>query len=171
MGFLLYHKEGTREAMRYTLIRRLPVAGPHGALSVWMRSNAAAGLPFKWELSGERLVGALAPDVDATTHTVVMDMMPERLAGASLCHVKSLAGVTEADESDIVIVMRELSILDLPACGPDVRQSFLCDTGAITSELIESMGVSGGTKRGTYRWRAPKMNIGAAVCGGVAARA
>ena len=163
MGFLLYHRTGRKEAMRYTLVRKLTIVGQNGALSAWLKANGTRSLPFEWALSGEDLVRALAPDADPETHTIVMDMMPERLVGVSLCHVSSLAGKSEANESDIVIALRELYMAQTPVSGIDIRLAFLCDLSAETSELIESMGVAGGTKCGTYKWCAPKMNIGAAV--------
>jgi len=163
MGFLLYHRTGQKEAMRYTLVRKLCVVGQSGSLSAWMKAHASESLPFEWKLSGEKLVRALAPDVDPVEHTIVMDMMPERLAGASLCHVTSLAGSSESQESDIVIALRELYMAQTPVSGIDIRIAFICDLTAATPDLIESMGVAGGTKGGSYKWCAPKMNIGAAV--------
>jgi hypothetical protein len=163
MGFILYKKEGSRDAMRYTLVRHLSIVGKTGSFTAWLRSNAKKASPFQWELSGETLVNALAPDVDAATHAIVMDMMPEKLAGASLCNVVSLAGSSEFEETDLVISMREISLVEVPACGTDIRKSFVCDARNKTSGLIESMGVSGGIRGGSYRWCAPKMNIGAAV--------
>jgi hypothetical protein len=166
MGFLLYHTEGTIEAMRCTLVRRLHVAGPSGVLSAWIAAKGAETVPFDWNLTGKSLVSALAPDVNSAEHTIVMDMMPEKLVGASLCHVTSIAGRSEADESDIVISMRELYMAQSPVSGMDPRLAFVCDLTAERPQLIESMGINGGTKRGAYRWCAPKMNIGAAVFGG-----
>ena len=163
MGFLLYKKEGCCDSTRYTLVRKMPMVGQSGALTTWLRSNSKATSPFSWELTGEKLVRAFAPDVAPATHTLVMDMMPEKLAGASLCNVVSIAGNSEHDETDIVIVMREISLVDMPAYGTDIRQSFICDSRVAVSDLIESIGISGGTRGGTYRWCAPKMNIGAAV--------
>lgn len=149
--------------MQYTLVRKLSVVGATGTLTSWLKSNAKESLPFEWNLTGENLVRALAPDADPATHTIVMDMMPERLAGASLCHVTSLAGSSDADESDIVIALRELYMAQKPLNGLDARLTFLCDLTAASSDLIESMGIAGGTKRGSYKWCPPRMNIGAAV--------
>lgn len=163
MGFLLYNRSGQKEAMRYTLVRKLSIVGPNGALSLWLKAHSGESLPFEWKLYGEKLVRALAPDADPATHTIVMDMMPERLAGASLCHVTSLAGKSDSDSTDIVIAMRELYMAQTPVCGIDPRLAFICDLTASAPDLIESMGVAGGTKLGTYKWCAPKMNIGAAV--------
>lgn len=171
MGFLLYHRTGPKEAMQYTLVRKLCVVGANGTLTAWMRSKRNESLPFEWNLTGESLVRALAPDADPATHSVVMDMMPERLAGASLCHVTSIAGHSDSDESDIVIVLRELSMVQKPLNGLDARLAFLCDLTAATSELIESMGIAGGTKSGSYKWCPPRMNIGAAVFQKAPARA
>ncbi len=163
MGFLLYHRTGPKEAMQYTLVRKLSVVGTNGALTAWLRSKSNESLPYEWTLSGGNLVRALAPDADPATHSIVMDMMPERLAGASLCHVTSLAGQSDARESDIVIVLRELYMAQKPLNGLDARLAFLCDLTATTSDLIESMGIDGGTKGGSYKWCPPRMNIGAAV--------
>jgi hypothetical protein len=163
MGFLLYNVEESGGQACLTLVRKLKIIGVNGPLTQWLRSQGTSEPTLKWELSGERLIGALAPDVDPKTHRIVMDMMPERLAGASLCHVLSLAGQSEADETDMVIVMRELNLVTQPAYGTDIRHTFLCSLNEESSDLIESMGVTGGTRRGTYRWCAPRMNIGAAV--------
>jgi len=149
--------------MRYTLVRKLSIIGREGPLSVWMRRQTGESPSFNWELTGAALVKVFAPEADPVSHTVVMDMMPEKLAGASLCHVVSIAGQSQYDESDIVIVMRELSMLEGQPFTSDIRSDFLCDEMAKTSDIIESMGVSGGTRSGSYKWCAPKMNIGATV--------
>jgi hypothetical protein len=163
MGFLLYNVEESGGQACLTLVRKLKIIGETGPLTQWLRRQSASDSSLKWELSGERLVGALAPDVDPKTHRIVMDMMPERLAGASLCHVLSLAGQSETDQTDMVIVMREINLITPPAYGTDIRRAFLCSRNEESSDLIESMGVTGGTRRGTYRWCAPRMNIGATI--------
>jgi len=164
MGFILYKVEKSSDKLEYTMSRKLSLAGTNGALSKWMRTKRDEQTPYAWNLSGEALISALVPDVDPCTHAVVMDMMPERLAGASLCLVASLAGSTDVDESDIIIMMRELSMVSEITSPSDARESFTVDLKRKASDLIESIGISGGTKKGTYRWCPPKMNIGAAVC-------
>jgi hypothetical protein len=164
MGFILYKVEKTDNAVEYSMCRRLAVAGTSGALSKWLLGKTGEEDPFKWDLSGPALVAALAPDVDPASHAVVMDMMPERLSGASLCLVSSLAGFSEYDETDLIIVLRELSMHCATASSADPRLRFTVSGQGDAPDLIESIGLSGGTRKGTFRWCAPKMNIGAAVC-------
>lgn len=163
MGFLLYRTTGGRHAMSYTLVRKLVIVGKNGPLSTWLASKSGEAAPFSWKLAGADLVAALAPDVDPAGHAIVMDMMPERLAGASLCHVTSLAGQSEYDETTMAIALRELYMATIATDGTDPRLSFVCNLDTERPDLIETMGITGGTRRGTYRWCAPKMNIGAAI--------
>jgi hypothetical protein len=163
MGFLLYRRTGRNEAMQYFFVRKLSVVGKSGSLSTWLASKSAEATPFVWKLAGNALVAALAPDVDPDEHTVVIDMMPERLTVASLCHIMSLAGQSEADETVLVIALRELCISKIPDNGSDPRMAFVCDLSVKKPDLIETMGIIGGTRKGPYKWCSPKMNIGAAV--------
>lgn len=166
MGFLLYKVDTTATGQQaWTHVRPLNLARPGGVLARWLQANDTVDLPWHWELSGEALIAALAPDVDAGSHAIAMDLNPGAFTGASLCHVSRIVGNSQADETDIVLVMRELS-----CCGPScdaatLKAHFEIHGPSSGPELVESIGLSGGTRRGTYRWCAPMMNIGAAIIG------
>ena len=161
MGFILYKKEVGSKSATFTRVRKLSLIGGEGAMTEWLRAQTDAELPMKWQLGGADLLKAMAPDLDPATHVVVLDMMPGRMAGVSLCEVAMFAGYSDSDETDMVVSMREISGMEaiLPA-----GESFTAPLKQDEPGLIESLGITGGTKGGSYRWCAPKMNIGAAVC-------
>ncbi len=169
MGFLLYRLDKTECATTCTRVGALSLARPQGALARFLQAHAAEPLPWAWDLSGPMLISTLAPAADPSGHILVMDMDPGQFLGASLCQVVRIVGSSDADETDLVLVMHEVLREPQVKAAAELKASFPMPAAPLGPEMLESVGLAGGTRRGSYRWCSPKMNIGATIIGNHAA--
>ncbi len=160
MAFWLYSKS----ADTYTRQTTVQLTGKDGLLATFLKQYAETDTPFAWELNTADLIGLLDPTLNASEHEIVIDMLPEGLTEASLHFVTSIRGVSQYDESDLVLACKILyqGPTGIPAAS--FKQQFVVDAPAGDREMVEAFRLTGGVATGTYRWAPPKMNIGAAIC-------
>jgi len=160
MAFWLYSKDGDQynreEAVRFT--------GKSGYLADFLHSHCEKDTPFAWELNAAALVGLVRPSADPSSYEIVIDMLPESLTEVSLYTITSLRGVSDFDETDLVMACQLLQQGGVTGPASFFKKSFLRDTPANGRQMVEAFHLTGGIATGTYYWSKPRMDIGAAIC-------
>ena len=160
MAFWLYKKADDH----YTRLNSLKFGGKNGLLARFLQSNAAQDTPFSWQLESEGLIELIDPSLNASEHEVVIDMLPEAMTEVCLYRVTSLRGVSEYDESDMVLACKILQQGPTKEAAISFKESFTVTTEPSSRQVVEAFHLAGGIATGTYRLGKPKMNIGAAIC-------
>lgn len=160
MSFWIYKTDGAR-ALRLSPVR---LTGLTGLLAQFLREHAREETPFTWQLLSQDIIALAAPELDPARHLVVIDLLPESFTEICLYRVTHLQGVSEVDETELVVAFKIL------AQGPAQRSAEIArldvELGTIDEgrNLLEAFRLTGGTMSGRYAWARPKMDIGAAVC-------
>ncbi|QYY35365.1 hypothetical protein [Ruficoccus sp. ZRK36] len=160
MSFWLYKCDGSN----YTQLAPVKLTGPEGILARYLQSKSEENTPFTWSLLNKDIVALIDPELDASTHLVVLDMLPEHLVEVSLHRVYAIQGSSEEDTSDVVLACKILFQGLANKTSSTFKEAFECDPPADNRQMLEALGLSGGTAGGRYHWTKPKMDIGATVC-------
>ncbi len=91
-------------------------------------------------------------------------MLPEALTEVCLYRVDCFRGVSNFDETDMVLSCRILEQGRIPCSAGEYKQAFTRSTAGSDRQVVEAFHLSGGVATGTYLWGKPKMDIGAAIC-------
>lgn len=135
--------------------------GKEGVFARFLQPNAEADTPFDWRMGPAELnkcTGAESPDTE-----LFFDMEPEGLFARSLCRVVRISGQSMDDETDMVLVMQPVFPPEASVENNQYKHSFTTPSTKGGKTALEAIGLTGGLRRGNYRWVAPKMNIGAAI--------
>ena len=160
MSFWLYHCEGTR----YTQLGPVKLTGPGGVLARYLTRHKDVDTPFTWSLMNKELIPLIDAALDPEKHLIVLDMLPESLTEVSLHRVFAIQGSSEEDESDVVLACKILFQGAVNTAPSSFKETFACEPPADNRQMLEALGLTGGTVAGRYRWTRPKMDIGATVC-------
>jgi len=160
MAFWLYSKNDDN----YLQVCSVKLTGKEGLLAAFLQAKAGEDTPFAWQLNGPEIIKMLDPELDADSHELVIDMMPEALSEVCLYRVTSLRGVSEFDESDMVMACRILQQGRTNVPAAVYKADFRVTTVTNTRQIVEAFHLTGGVATGNYYWSKPKMDIGAAIC-------
>lgn len=160
MAFWLYsHSNDT-----YKREQPVKLTGKNGLIASYLQSNAGEDTPFAWQLDKADIIRLIDPQLDPTQHELVIDMLPESFTEVSLLRVTTLRGVSEFDESDMVMACKILQQGRTPCTAETFKASFKRTTIPSSRQSVEAFHLTGGVATGTYYWSKPKMDIGAAIC-------
>lgn len=155
MSFGIFRKTETQSGVGFERIADLSLTGEDGIFARWLAGFREADTPFEWVLDVATVI-ALA-GIDASEEEVVVLLDLSDGAQVSLNLVRGFRGASDEDSSDLVVNCTPLE-------GAEKRGNRIEMDGLIgRGEWLEALGLSGGTRGGRYFWRAPKMDIGAAV--------
>ena len=160
MGFWLYSK--TEDT--FTQVKAVKLTGKAGLLAAFLQTKAREDTPYAWHLDGPEIIQMIAPELAPEAHELVIDMMPEALAEVCLYRVTSLRGISDYDESDMVMACRILQQGRTPQPAAFFKKEFQVTTVGNSRQIVEAFHLSGGVATGNYYWSKPKMDIGAAIC-------
>lgn len=160
MAFFIYSKSGNS----YTQVSPVKLTGKQGLLAQYLQAHADQETPFAWRIGLEELLTLLDPSLDPEAHELVFDMIPEGLTEVCLYRVVLLRGVSDFDESDMVMSCRILEQGSVQSTAYEFKKQFTLRGGASPRQIVEAFHLTGGVATGTYYWGKPKMDIGAAIC-------
>lgn len=160
MSFSIYHQSGTR----LTFVSPLKLTGQSGLLASYLGRHARVETPWAWQLPAREIMALERPDLDPGCHCITIDLMPESLFEVCLYRLTFLQGVSETDESDVVLASRALFQGRAERAAPDFKRAFDLIEPEGDRQMMEALRLTGGTLKGRYFWAKPKMDIGAAVC-------
>lgn len=162
MAFWLYSKN----ASSYKRKQAVKLTGKTGLLASFLHLNCGADTPYTWELTPETLIHLIDPELNVDQHLILIDMLPEALTDVSLYRVTSIRGVSEYDESDLVLACKMLHQGKCTSTAAEFKEAFTCEHDESDRQMVEAFRLTGGVATGTYLWGKPKMDIGAAICPG-----
>lgn len=160
MAFWLYKKEEDN----YTRLRSIKLSGKNGVLANFLQSKSAEDTPFSWSFENESIIKQIDPKIDAAAHELIFDMLPEELTEVCLYRVTAIRGLSEFDETDMVLACKILQQGPTSEASVTFKESFTVTTPPSTRQVVEAFRMSGGIATGSYLWGKPKMDIGAAIC-------
>ncbi|MGF1452179.1 MAG: hypothetical protein ACFB21_08925 [Opitutales bacterium] len=160
MSFWIYEIAGDR-ARRKSPLR---FTGEHGLLATFLKANAGEEPPFAWCLLPRDLIALADPSLEPDDHLIVVDLLPESFTEVSLNRVTHVQGVSDCDETDLVMAFKTLWQGTTPGPAEAARREAPFDPVGEPRNLLEAFRLTGGTERGRYQWARPKMDIGAAIC-------
>jgi len=160
MAFWLYSKN----QHQYQRLSPIKLTGKGGLLATFLHKHAGEDTPYAWELTPAELIAFIDPTLDPTAHEVVIDMLPESFTEVSLYRVTSLRGVSEFDETDLVLACRILFQGRTKVPSDSFKQAFCVEDCPSDRQMVEAFRLTGGIASGKYLWAKPKMDIGAAIC-------
>ena len=143
MSFSLYCRQGDR----LTQVAPLKLTGPDGVLATFLHAHAEAETPFGWQFSDTALIARVRPDLDPQTHLIVLDLLPESFCEVCLYHVTHIQGVSEFDESDVVLASRILYQGKVNEPAQTFKMAFTCDQPEGTRQMMEALRLTGGVTR------------------------
>lgn len=160
MSFFLYHKS----KQTYTQLAPITLAGVDGLIARYLRTLSTSDTPVAWELTTPKILRLIDPELPASEHEILVDMLPEEMTEVCLYKVTAIKGSSEIDESDLVLAFKVLTQGKTDVSSSEYKKFFKLETPESDRQMLEAFRITGGTEQGSYRWAAPKMNIGAAVC-------
>lgn len=160
MAFWLYSKSGDQ----YTRLQPVKFTGKSGLLSRFLHQHAKDDTPFSWELTPADIIALIDPTMAVDSHEILIDMLPESLTEVSLYRVTSIRGVSEFDESDLVLACKLFYQDKVTRSAPEFKKVFHNTHNLSERQMVEAFRLTGGVATGTYLWSKPKMDIGAAIC-------
>lgn len=163
MSFYIYRKTTDRAGMHYERISALKFTGPEGLFARYLRDYRGEDTPFTWILTEDALLRLGGIDTGAEYHCILTDLMPEALLQVCIYRLHSIRGVSQYDESDLALCLNPWFEGSTPGNASDFRRRFTLSCQPGTQQMLEALSLTGGLNAGTYRWSAPKMNLGAAV--------
>ncbi len=160
MSFSLYH----RSDKTYTRIQPITLTGADGLIARFLQSQSDVETPYAWDLTTEKLVELIDPSLCPNCHEIVLDMLPEEMIEVCLYKVTAIRGSSDLDESDLVLAFKVLFQGRTGVSSSEYKKEFTLENEGNNRQMLEAFRLTGGIQKGSYRWAAPKMNIGAAVC-------
>jgi len=144
-------------------VKPMKLTGKEGPLAGFLTDEAGVTSPYQWKLRGSELVERSSPDLPASEHLLVLDMMPANATSVCLYEVQVIQGFSEYDETDLVLGCRVLFENRSVPDTHSAKGSFTRKPTLKEGLIFEPLRLTGGTRTGEYRWAKPKMNIGATV--------
>lgn len=167
MAFANYRYTESDGERYYSRSHAVSLVGANGLLATFIKSLKPDDRDdVRWELSGSDLSRLACPDCTNTNKDLLLDLYPEGLTEVCLHRVEKIVGVSSDDWTDAVLVTRPILLGGQEASAAEIKRAFTAHLPFPSRENMEAFGIKGGYKMGSYGWTRPKMNIGAAVCGG-----
>lgn len=163
MSFWLYRKSTSKDVCSFERVAEVRLTSPTGMLATFIKEHDEANSPVTWDLPDIELISRLVPGESPTSYALILDLLPEDVMHAQLHLLVAIRGSSDTDHTDLVLVCRPLFEGRTPELSTDFKQSFSIPLPLDQREMIEALGLSGGTTGGRYFWAQPGMNIGAAV--------
>lgn len=160
MAFWLYKKEEDN----YTRLRSIKLSGKTGFLADYLQSKSSEDTPFSWSFENDSIIKQIAPELDAAAHELVFDILPKELSEVCLYRVTTIRGLSEFDETDMVLAYKILQQGTTSEASDVFKESFTVTTPPSTRQVVEAFRMSGGIATGAYLWGKPKLDLGAAIC-------
>lgn len=156
MSFEIYSKvEGADGQIRFERIGDLPLTGEDGVFARWLKGFKEADTPVDWVLGAATAIHLCLGETTDESRVVLLDLGEGDAVNLNL--VRGFRGSSDEDSTDLVVMCTPLGEARLEPSGYSIP-------GPIgREEWLEALGLSGGTCSGRYFWKAPKMDIGAAV--------
>jgi hypothetical protein len=160
MSFYLYKISGDS----FTRVAPLKMTGKQGLIAQFLQSHAGEDTPYAWQAGLKDFLAFFNSSLEADSHELVFDMLPEALTEVCLYRVVSFRGVSDFDETDMVMSCRILEQGPVQRSVCDYKEQFTLSHEPSPRQLVEAFHLTGGVATGTYYWGKPKMDIGAAIC-------
>lgn len=158
MSFHLYTRTETSTGLRYELAGDLKLSGSRGLLAGFLQAHASEETPWSWSIPASRLLEGMKSEPDR--YEILLDLSEPGEGPRILHRLVGLRGSSGMEVTDLVLVLRPLNEGPCSANGGSAVEVSL---PLSQTEWLESLGLTGGTCRGAYRWSTPRMNIGAAI--------
>lgn len=169
MSFANYRFTESEGKRQYTRGHAVSLVGRNGLIAEFVRSlEPSTRDQVTWELSGPDISRLACPDCKNPDKELLLDLYPEGLVDVCLHRVERIVGVSSDDWTDAILVTRPVLNDTGLSNAAEVKKEFSVDLPFASRENMEAFGIKGGYEKGSYSWTKPKMNIGAAVCGGSA---
>ncbi|WP_269523176.1 hypothetical protein [Coraliomargarita parva] len=162
MAFWLY----TKTDKHFTRKEIVKFTGANGLFARFLQEHKNADAPFRWELKSADIIRLINPSLNPARHEILIDMLPEAFVEVSLYRITSIQGVSQYDESDIVMACKLLHQGSSSEPAGSFKKAFRIQQHESERQMVEAFRLTGGVGQGTYLWGKPKMDIGAAICPG-----
>lgn len=156
MGFYAYKSISNNGSWDFVYKEPVKLSGSDGLIAKYVSGLTLEGETLLWNVSGKELMGA---DEESA---IVFDACPGDESKVVLYQLLRVSGESFPDKTELLLHFRIL----IQRTGGDtkaMKKSISIPKEEKPIEMHEAIVLSGGYEKGDWKWRAPDMNIGAAV--------
>lgn len=153
MGFNIYRHEvleNLRES--YSRPERVILSGITGPIAAYAQALYLATKRSEWHLSERELAALVRPGTDIRNTALLFEAGSDQPGHITLYRLVSIRGVSTDDTTEMIVHFKSILANHAPADLAQFRQQFTVPPSESYPDLYENLKLSGGTRRGTWRW-------------------